>query len=58
MVKPPVKPPKKKAEAKAKLTDKERHVRFVDVARTVDADETPEAFDKAFDKVLMPKQKR
>jgi hypothetical protein len=37
---------------KPKLTDAERHKRFVDMAREVEADENPEAFDRAFDKVV------
>jgi hypothetical protein len=34
-----------------KLTDAERHRRFVETAREVEASEDPEAFDRAFDKV-------
>jgi hypothetical protein len=41
--KPKTKPPK--------LTDAERHARFVDMAREVGVDESPEAFDRAFEKV-------
>jgi len=44
--------PKAKAEPKPKLTDTERHKRFVEVARKVEADESPEAFDRAFDAVV------
>jgi len=36
---------------KAKLTDAERHKRFVEAAREVEASEAPEDFDKAFEKV-------
>lgn len=46
MSKPTPKPPK--------LTDAERHARFVDMAREVGVDEAPEAFDKAFDRVVKP----
>jgi hypothetical protein len=44
--------PKGKANPKRKLTDKERHKRFVDMARAVEADESPESFDRAFNKIL------
>jgi hypothetical protein len=33
---------------KPKLTDAERHKRFVEMAHEVEADEAPEAFDRAF----------
>ncbi len=33
------------------LTDSERHKRFVDMAREVDASEDPKDFDKAFKKI-------
>lgn len=33
---------------KPKLTDAERHKRFVEMAREVEAGESPEAFDRAF----------
>jgi hypothetical protein len=36
---------------KPKITAKERHKRFVDMAHEVEADESQEAFDKAFAKV-------
>lgn len=36
---------------KPKLTDAERHKRFVEMAREVGASETPSDFDKAFRKV-------
>jgi hypothetical protein len=42
--KPKPKPPK--------LTDAERHARFVEMAREVGVDESPGAFDRAFDKVI------
>jgi hypothetical protein len=34
-----------------KLTDAERHARFVQTAREVGVDESPEAFDRAFERV-------
>lgn len=39
---------------KPKLTDAERHARFVETARIVEVDESPGAFDRAFDKVVKP----
>jgi hypothetical protein len=39
-----------------KLTDAERHKRFVEMAREVEADENPKSFDRAFDKVVPQKQ--
>lgn len=41
---------------KPKLTDAERHKRFVDMARQVGATDDPKAFDKAFKKVARPKK--
>lgn len=40
-----------KPHAKPKLTDEDRHARFVETAREVEASEAPEDFDKAFEKV-------
>lgn len=37
--------------------DPEQSKRFIDMAREVEVDETPGAFDRAFEKVL-PRQKR
>jgi hypothetical protein len=37
---------------KPKLTDAERHKRFVDMAHKVEASEDPRDFDKAFKKVV------
>jgi hypothetical protein len=45
---------KPKRERKPKLTDAERHKRFLDVAREVEASDDPKDFDKAFDKVVAP----
>ena len=41
-----------KSKAKSKLTDTERHKRFVDMAREVGASNDPKAFDKAFERVV------
>jgi hypothetical protein len=41
-----------KKKPKPKLTAKERHKRFVDMAHEVEADENPEAFDRAFESVI------
>jgi hypothetical protein len=41
----------KKPQTKPKLTDAERHKRFIEMAREVEASENPEAFDKAFRRV-------
>jgi len=46
--------PAPKTTTKPKLTDAERHKRFVDMAHEVEADESPEAFDRAFDSVAQP----
>jgi hypothetical protein len=50
--------PRKQAEPKPKLTDAERHKRFIETARELGASESKEAFDKAFKKVAGPKQPR
>jgi hypothetical protein len=47
----------RKAARKPKLTDAERHKRFVDMAREVGGSENPEDFDRAFKKVVTPKRK-
>jgi hypothetical protein len=41
-----------------KLTDAERHKRFVKMAREVEASEDPQAFDKAFKKVVPAKARQ
>jgi hypothetical protein len=41
-----------KPKSSPKLTDAERHARFVAMAREVEVDESPGAFDKAFKKVV------
>lgn len=43
---------KKVGKAKPKLTDAERHRRLVDMAREVGANESPDAFDRAFKRVV------
>lgn len=43
-----------KATKKPKLTDAERHKRFVAMAREVGASESPKAFDRAFKRVTKP----
>jgi hypothetical protein len=40
-----------------KLSDAERHKRFVDMAREVEASEDPKDFERAFRKVTRPKDK-
>jgi hypothetical protein len=39
-----------------KLTDAERHKRFVDMAKEVEASEDPKDFEKAFEKVAPTKR--
>jgi hypothetical protein len=45
----------RKSASKPKLTDAERHKRFVEMAREVGASDDAKAFDKAFKKVTRPK---
>jgi hypothetical protein len=45
---------KPKPVKKPPLTDAERHQRFKDMAREVEADDKPETFDRAFEKVAKP----
>ena len=40
-----------------KLTDAERHERFKEMAREVEASERPEDFDEVFKAVMDPQQK-
>ncbi|MDB5499706.1 MAG: hypothetical protein JWP28_3737 [Phenylobacterium sp.] len=42
------------ARAKPKLTDAQRHERFVETAHAVEASEDPKDFEKAFKKVTAP----
>jgi hypothetical protein len=47
-----------KSDRKPKLTDADRHKRFVDMARQVEASNDPKAFEKAFKKVASAKKKK
>lgn len=48
-----------KSPPKPKLTNEERHERFKEMAREVEASNKPEAFDEAFEKVTnVPPQRR
>jgi hypothetical protein len=48
--------PKKAAPKRLpKLSDAERHKRFVEMAHEVEASEDPRDFDRAFSKVISPK---
>lgn len=42
---------------KPKLTDAERHKRFVEMAREVGASDDPKDFETAFKKVALPKRR-
>jgi hypothetical protein len=44
-----------KRERNPKLTDNERHKRFVEMAREVEASDDPKDFDRAFNNVVTPK---
>jgi hypothetical protein len=46
----------RKIARRPKLTDAERHKRFVDMAKQVGASDDPKDFDKAFKKVVAPKR--
>lgn len=50
--------PRKKPKPKPKMNDEERHSRFIAMAKEVEADERPEAFDEAFDRVACKDQGR
>jgi hypothetical protein len=41
-----------KQKSKPKLTDAQRHKRFVEMAREVEASESPKAFDRVFKVVI------
>jgi hypothetical protein len=43
-----------KLKPKPKLTDAERHARFVETARQVEASEDAKDFDKAFERIVRP----
>jgi len=44
--------PTKNQKPKPKLTDAERHKRFIETAKKVEASEIPEDFERAFAKVM------
>ena len=51
-------PLKKTAQKAPPLSDAERHARFVETAKKADADESPQAFDRAFASIVSaPKPK-
>jgi hypothetical protein len=52
-----VKAEKPKAQPKAKFTDKEQSERFVETARRLGVEETGEAFERAFEKIIPPKNR-
>jgi hypothetical protein len=43
-----------KSKREPKLTDAERHARFVETAHEVDASDDPDDFEKAFGRVVTP----
>lgn len=45
-----------KTHKKPKLTDAERHKRFLDMAKEVEGSDDPKAFDKAFKRVVPPRK--
>ena len=47
-----------KSKAKPKLTDAERHKRFVAMAREIGASNDPKDFDRAFKKIAKPKARK
>jgi hypothetical protein len=46
----------KKAKPKPKMTDKEQSERFKQTARELGSDESGEAFDRAFSRIVKPKK--
>ena len=56
MAKAKLEKPKPRPKPKPKLTDTERHKRFVDMAHAVEAAESGEAFDQAFNSVINKKK--
>ena len=48
----------RKPASKPKLTDAERHKRFVEMARQVGASDNPKDFEAAFKKVAKPKDSK
>jgi hypothetical protein len=49
---------REKTAPKPKLTNKERHKRFLAMAREVEASEDRKDFDEAFKKVAVPKMRK
>jgi len=47
-------PRRNPASSDSKLTEAERHKRFIDMAREVGASDDPKDFNEAFDKVIHP----
>jgi hypothetical protein len=48
-------PGTKPVSSDSKLTDAERHKRFVEMAREVEASDDPKDFERAFKKVVLPR---
>jgi hypothetical protein len=46
-----------KQKRKPKITDKQQYERFIETARELDCNESEEAFDKNFRKIVPPKRK-
>jgi hypothetical protein len=46
---------KSRKTTKTKLSDSERHARFVEAARKIGASEDPKDFEKAFEKIVIKK---
>lgn len=44
--------------SKPKLTDAERHARFVEMARKVEASDDPKDFDEAFKRIVPQKSRQ
>jgi hypothetical protein len=49
---------KSKPKRLPKLSDAERHKRFVEMAREVEASEDPKDFEEAFGKVVSPQKRQ
>lgn len=47
----------RKQKREPKLTDEERHQRFLEVAREVEASEDPADFERAFERIARPPPK-
>lgn len=56
MAKATTKPKRKPSEAERKRAGDEQHQRFREFAREHEADEDPETFDRAFRKIVPPRQ--